>query len=220
MGRRTKERADDDCRSNDCHKHHDIIDGVDYYYRCKDHTKLLPDGKLCHNDQQCKSGNCHKHPPKRGEKDYENKCKPRTKSAALFAAPTNLASHSTKQFKLRGSDDLCLGVEDHHNVYDGTPLIMYRCDGERIGQGFKYERNRLKYDGLCVTRSSGEMIKLEECDDYRYEEEQTIELEYDSQYTDNIKFPYSDDLCLSGSNNDKHKVFAEPCGRKHQHWSF
>ena len=113
MGRRTKERADDDCRSNDCHKHHDIIDGVDYYYRCKDHTKLLPDGKLCHNDQQCKSGNCHKHPPKRGEKDYENKCKPRTKSAALFAAPTNLASHSTKQFKLRGSDDLCLGVEDH-----------------------------------------------------------------------------------------------------------
>ena len=44
--------------------------------------------------------------------------------------------------------------------------------------------------------------------------------EYDSQYTDNIKFPYSDDLCLSGSNNDKHKVFAEPCGEKHQHWSF
>ena len=58
-----------------------------------------------------------------------------------------------------------------------------------------------------------------ECD-YSWDAEQTIELEYDSQYTDNIKFKHSDDLCLSGSNNYEHEVYAEPCGGKHQHWSF
>ena len=42
----------------------------------------------------------------------------------------------------------------------------------------------------------------------------------DGSYTDNIKFKHSDDLCLSGSNNYEHEVYAEPCGGKHQHWSF
>ena len=109
-------------------------------------------------------------------------------------------------------------MKDHNNVYDGTKLIMWDCVKNRVGQDFKYEDNRLKYDGLCVT-NTGNVIELKECD-YSWDAEQTIELEYDSQYTDNIKFKHSDDLCLSGSNNYEHEVYAEPCGGKHQHWSF
>merc|ERR1719262_2099698 len=79
--------------------------------------------------------------------------------SAAPRAPANFAAHTSDklQFKLDGSEGKngkCLGVEDHHNVQDGTKLIMWDCVDDAVGQEFTFDGDRLKYDGKCATWSN------------------------------------------------------------------
>ena len=61
-------------------------------------------------------------------------------TAAFYAAPANFAAHTSDklQFKLDGSEGKngkCLGVEDHHNVQDGTKLMGVNCGGDSFVEG-------------------------------------------------------------------------------------
>ena len=63
-----------------------------------------------------------------------------------------------------GRNGKCLGVEDHHDVQDGTKLIMWDCVDDAVGQEFTFDGDRLKYDGKCATWSKDRVVYGESCD--------------------------------------------------------
>ena len=144
-------------------------------------------------------------------------------TAAFYAAPANFAAHTSDklQFKLDGSEGKngkCLGVEDHHDVSDGTKLIMWDCVDDAAGQEFTFDGDRLMYDGKCATFSPNG-VTLESCssDDAN----QDIQVMFNKEYTHNIKFTGFGDYCLTGHSGDKAKdrvVYGEPCDHLKQHW--
>merc|ERR1712003_454718 len=212
-------KKDDECRSGDCHK-----GAGEYQNKCKDPSHpshypshKFPNGAKCEKDSQCASGDCHK-----GAGDYQNKCKAPSRPAAFYAAPANFAARTSDklQFKLDGSEGKngkCLGVEDHHNVQDGTKLIMWDCVDNAVGQEFTFDGDRLKYDGKCATWSNTG-VTLESCSS---DENQDIQVMFNKQYTHNIKFTGFGDYCLTGHSGSDAKdrvVFGESCDHEKQHW--
>ena len=142
--------------------------------------------------------------------------------SAAPRAPANFAAHTSDklQFKLDGSEGKngkCLGVEDHHNVQDGTKLIMWDCVDDAVGQEFTFDGDRLKYDGKCATWSNTG-VTLESCSS---DENQDIQVMFNKQYTHNIKFTGFGDYCLTGHSGSDAKdrvVYGESCDHEKQHW--
>merc|ERR1719439_401111 len=151
---------------------------------------------------------------------------PQPAPAAFYTAapraPANFAAHTSDklQFKLDGSEGKngkCLGVEDHHDVSDGTKLIMWDCVDDAVGQEFTFDGDRLKYDGKCATWSNTG-VTLESCSS---DENQDIEVMFNKQYTHNIKFTGFGDYCLTGHSGSDAKdrvVYGESCDHEKQHW--
>ena len=200
---------DSQCASGDCHKGDGPFKNI-----CKDHKS---NGQSCSKDADCASGDCHK-----GAGDYQNKCKAPSRPAAFYAAPANFAAHTSDklQFKLDGSEGRngkCLGVEDHHDVSDGTKLIMWDCVDDAVGQEFTFDGDRLMYDGKCATWSNTG-VTLESCSS---DENQDIQVMFNKQYTHNIKFTGFGDYCLTGHSGSDAKdrvVYGESCDHEKQHW--
>ena len=142
--------------------------------------------------------------------------------SAAPRAPANFAARTSDklQFKLDGSEGKngkCLGVEDHHDVRDGTKLIMWDCVDDAVGQEFTFDGDRLMYDGKCATWSNTG-VTLESCSS---DENQDIEVMFNKQYTHNIKFTGFGDYCLTGHSGSDAKdrvVYGESCDHEKQHW--
>ena len=142
--------------------------------------------------------------------------------SAAPRAPANFAARTSDklQFKLDGSEGKngkCLGVEDHHDVSDGTKLIMWDCVDDAVGQEFTFDGDRLMYDGKCATFSNMG-VTLESCSS---DENQDIEVMFNKEYTHNIKFTGFGDYCLTGHSGSDAKdrvVYGETCDHLKQHW--